>query len=391
MTAPMSRPLHRQLLPLAALQGSIGSFGGFIGFFVIGTHDLDALFRYTAGMLTAAMAATALAYLAGPLLRLSGRRLMRLGLFFPGLLLLVADGSVALTAIAFGSYLGLTWTGRHALEMTLLADTDRDPYAARSGTATVMLSFAATFGATLLLTAFSEQSRTVYWLYAGLCLFGALFLGRALPGTPPVMLKAPLAVIRQPRFIACMPIFFLESGLFGISQAMNASGAIKALSAASHFGWVTTLAGLAGGLALYFTRKARHVGNRAGWFGAACMVMGFSYLLLGASAWLPALYIVHSVLRAAGAPFLGASQQVLNQCTLDIRGELADRIFARELVLWVLRMTTLVAFWALAGVLSPSQLLVAGSGFLAAAMATEYLIGKNLFWSGKTAQAAQAA
>lgn len=376
-----SRPHYRTLLPLAALQAAVGSFGGFIGFFVIGAHNLDALFRYTAGMLTAAMASTFLVYMISPRLRIGGAGLVRLGLLLPGLLLFFADGSVALTAIAFGSYLGITWTGRHSLEMSLLADTERDPYAARSGTATIVLSFSATLASTLLLASFSEQSRTVYWLYGSLCIFGALFLGKSIPHTQPVSLKAPLAVIRQPRFIACMPIFFLESGLFGISQAMNATGASNALGVPSHYGWVTTVAGLAGGVALYVTRKKRNKDNRAHWFGGACLVMSASYLLLGASAWLPMLYVVHSMMRSAGAPFLAASQQVLNQCTLDIRGELADRIFAREFVLWVLRMAALCMFWGLAMVLKPMHLFLTGAAFLSTAMATEYLIGKSLFWS----------
>ena len=383
-----STPHHRTLLPLAALQGAVGSFGGFIGFFVIGTHNLDALFRYTASMLTAAMASTFVVYMISPRLRLGGAALVRLGLLLPGLLLLVADGSVALTAIAFGSYLGITWTGRHALEMSLIADAERDPYAARSGTATIVLSFSATLTSTLLLASFSEQSRVVYWLYGALCIGGALFLGKAIPHTAPVSLKAPLAVIRQPRFIACMPIFFLESGLFGISQAMAATGASNALGVASHYGWVSTVAGLAGGIALYVTRKKRNKDNRAHWFGGACLVMSASYLLLGASAWIPALYVVHSMMRAAGAPFLAASQQVLNQCTLDIRGELADRIFARELVLWVLRMAALFMFWGLAMVLTPMHLFLTGSAFLAAAMATEYVIGRALFWSSAAARQA---
>ena len=372
---------QRSLLPLAAVQGAVGSLGGFIGYFVIGTHDLDALFHYTAIMLTAAMGATLLAYLICPRLQISGRRLLRLGFLLPGLLLLVADGSVALTAIAYGAYLGLTWTARHSLEMLLLPDEERDVYAARTGTATIVLGVATTFAATLLLAAFTEQSRHVYWLYAALCIFGALFLGKDIPDTKPVKLTLTLSVVTQPRFTACLPLFFLESGLFGISQAMASTGASHALRTASHYGWVSTAAGLAGGIALYFTRKNRNRDNRAHWFGAACGVMALSYLLLGASAWLPALYIAHSVLRAAGSPFLGASQQVLNQCTLDIRGELADRIFARELVLWMLRMAALGLFWMLAEALSSTQLLVVGSCLLAAAMLTEYAVGRALFWN----------
>jgi len=379
---------HRTLLPLAAVQGAVGSLGGFIGFFVIGANDLDALFRYTAAMLTAAFGATFLAYVVAGRLNLSGRGLLRAGLFFPGLLLLAADGSVALTAIAFGAYLGLTWTARHSLEMSLLEDHERDPYAARTGTATIVLSVASTLAATLLLAASAEQSRYVYWWYAALCIAGALFLGKSIPHTAPVSLKAPLSVLRQPRFIACLPLFFLESGLFGIGLAMASTGASNALGVASHYGWVSTLAGLAGGMALYVTRKNRNTANRAQWFGGSCLVMAVAYLLLGASAWIPALYIVHSVLRAAGSPFLGASQAVLNQCTLDIRGDLADRIFAREFVLWVLRLIALCLFWGLAKLLQPMQLLVVGSTLLAAAMATEYVIGKTLFWRVPVAEQA---
>lgn len=124
-------------------------------------------------------------------------------------------------------------------------------------------SFGATLASTLLLATFSEQSRYVYWLYGALCIFGALFLGKAIPHTEPVSLKAPLAVIRQPRFIACMPIFFLESGLFGISQAMAATGASNALGVASHYGWVSTVAGLAGAAFLAAAMATEYVIGRS--------------------------------------------------------------------------------------------------------------------------------
>ncbi|HJV79653.1 hypothetical protein [Noviherbaspirillum sp.] len=379
-------PHQRALLPLIGLQGAVGSLGGFIGFFVVGREDLQAMFRYTAGMLTAAMAATFITYLLGPRLRLSGRRLFRLGFLFPGVLLLVGGRSVTTMAIAYGSFMGVTWGARHSLEMSLLQDHDRDGYASHSVTISVMLSVAFTLIATLLLTGFSEQSRYVYWMYGALCLLGGVFFGKSIPDTAPVSLKAPLAVIRQPQFVACLPLFFLESGLFGISQAMASAGAVNALGSASRFGWVATLAGLVGGLALFTTRHSRHLHNRANWFGGASAAVGLAFMLLGASVWMPALYIAYSVLRAAAVPFLSAGQQVLNQCTLDIHGELSDRIFAREFVLWALRMLSLILFWGLAQILSPMQLMVAGSGMLAGATGMEYLIGKSLFWKNAPLQ-----
>lgn len=371
---------HRSLLPLIGLQGAVGSMGGFIGFFVVGAQDLHAMFRYTAGMLTAAMAATFLAYCCGPRFRLSGRRLFRIGFFVPGVLILISDGSVAMLAIAYGSFIGVTWSARHSLEMSLLEDADRDRYSAHSVSTMIALSVSTTLAATVILASLGEQGKYVYWLYGGLCILGALVLGRSIPDTAPVSLTKPLAVLRQPQFIACLPLFFLESGLFGITQAMASAGAVHALGSASHFGWVTTLAGLLGGLALYLTRKSRGVANRAHWLGGACFVVALAFMLLGASAWLPTLYVGYTVLRAAGMPFLSASEQVLNQRTLDIRGELSDRIFARELVLWLLRMLSLCVFWALSTMLSPTNVLVTGSALLAFATGMEYVVGKSLFW-----------
>lgn len=374
---------QRALLPLIGLQGAVGSIGGFIGFFIIGTQDLQAIFRYTAGMLTAALATIFLAYFFGPRFGLSGRRLLRLGFLIPGLLLLVSEGSVAMMAIAYGSFIGMTAGARHSLEMSLLPDAERDGYAARTGTVSVVCSVGATLLATLMLAALSEQSHYVFWLYGALCVLGAAFFGRSIPDTPPVALKDPLSVLRQPQFIACLPMFFLESGLFGINQAMASAGAVKALGSASTFGWVATVAGLAGGVALYITRKNRNVDNRSHWLGGSCLVVSLSFVLLGASAWVPALFVAHSVLRAAGLPFLTASQQVLTQRVLDIQGELGDRIFAREIVLWVLRMASLFLFWMLAKVISPMSLLVAGSALLAAATAMQYVVGREWLWNRK--------
>ncbi|RJF96826.1 hypothetical protein D3870_20810 [Noviherbaspirillum cavernae] len=375
---------ERALLPLIALQGAVGTLAGFIGFFIMRAHDVNALFGFTAGMLTTAIAATFLAYLFGPRLKLTGKRLLKLGFLVPGLLILCGDGSIAVMALAYGSFVGLSWSARHWLEMSLLADAERDGYAAHSGALTVVFGIVTTLVATLLLAGTAEQSRYVYLLYGAICLAGGALLGNRIPETPPVSIRDPLSVIRQPEFIACLPLFFLESGLFGISQALASAGAVKALNSASHFGWVATVAGLAGGVALYFTRKNRGVQNRVHWLGGSCLVVGIAFVLLGASAWIPALYIGYTVLKSAGGPFLAASEQVLNQRTLDIQGSLSDRIFAREFVLWGLRMISLLMFWALATRLSPTHILAVGSTLLALATAMEYVFGKSLFWKNHT-------
>lgn len=367
------------MLPFIALQGSIGTMIGFIGYFVMAAHDVHAMFGFTAAMLSSAMGATALAYVFGPRLRLSAARVMRLAFLAPGLLLLLGDHSRWTLAMAYGSFLGLSWGARHWLEMSLLKDGERDAYAARAGTATVLFSVGTTLTMTSLLAVFTERSDLVYQVYGAICLLGGTLFGRGLPQAPLAPLQQPAAVLRQPQFIACLPLFFLESGLFGISQALASAGASEALGSASRFGWVATLAGLAGGIALYITRRNRDVGNRAGWLGASCLVVGTAFLLLGASVWIPALYIVYSVLKAVGSPFLLASEQVLNQQTLDIEGALSDRIFARELVLWILRMTSLGMFWMLAETLAPRQVLIAGSMVLAVATGLEYLIGRARF------------
>ncbi|GAB3542036.1 hypothetical protein GCM10027343_13390 [Noviherbaspirillum agri] len=378
---------QRALLPLIGLQGAVGSLGGFIGFFIVGSDNPHAIFRYTAGMLTAAFVSIFLTYLFGPRFGLNGRRLLRLGFLVPGLLLVIGEGSVAMMAIAFGAFVGMTAGARHSLEMSVLSDAERDGYAARTGTLAVVGSVAATLFATLLLANYGEQSHYVFWLYGALCVLGAVALGRSIPDTTPVSLKDPLSILKQPQFLACLPIFFLESGLFGISQAMASAGAVQALGSASSFGWVATVAGLVGAAALYVTRKSRNVHNRTHWLGGACLVVSLAYVLLGASIWVPSLFIAYSVLRAAGLPFLGASQQVLTQRILDIQGEVSDRIFARELVLWMLRMASLFLFWSLANVISPLGLLLVGSSLLATATAMQFLVGKELLWKrGRTAQ-----
>lgn len=375
-----SSPHARALLPLIALQGAVSTMVGFIGFFVMHADNVHALFRFTAWMLTTAMASTLLAYLLGPRLKLDGRRMLRLGFLIPGLLILLCPPSPTLLALAYGSFIGLTWGARHWLEMSLLRDLERDRYAAQCGTMTVAFGIATTFVATLLLAQFFEQSQFVYRFYGAICLLGALMCGKRIPHTEPVSLADPFSVLKQREFLACMPLFFLESGLFGITHALSSAGAVKALSSASHFGWLSTVAGLAGGVALHFSRKKRSLDNRAHWLGASCLVVGSAFILLGASAWIPALFSGYLILKALGGPFLSASEQVLNQRTLDIRGRLPDRIIARECVLWSFRMISLFLFWGLAHSLPPKQMLAIGSALLAIATGLEYLYGQAWFW-----------
>src|SRR5690606_34611753 len=166
-----------------------------------------------------------------------------------------------------------------------------------------------------------------------------------LPDSQPVSLEAPLAVLADRNFLACLPIFFLQSGLYGISLSLNATGATQALGEASRFGMIATVATLAGGVALLASRNARSPGNRHYWMAAAALGMMASFLLLAASAKVPKLFLAYIVLYAVVTPFWAASEAVLNQRTLDTAGALQDRIVVREVVLWTFRMTALGLFW----------------------------------------------
>lgn len=366
------------MLPFMALQGAVGTSAGFIGYFVVGSRSVTGMFQFAALMVTLATLAAVLAYAAGPALGLTGRRLVRLGFFVPGLLFLSGDGSVFTMAAAFGSFLGLTWSARHWLEMGMLDDAERDGYASRSCALAVGGGILATLAATMIL-ANGYGSGGVYLFYGLSCVAGACLLGQGMPHAPMKPLKDPVSVLRQPEFIACIPLFFLESGLFGLAHAVGSVGAAHAFASASAFGSIATIAGVAGGIGLYATRRNRDVGNRAGWLGASCLVIALAYACQGASAWMPALFVVCSILKAAAGPFLSASEHVLNQRALDIRGELADRIVARDLVLWVLRIGSLLAFWAVSTVLTPQQLLVTGSATLGCAALLKYLIAQAWF------------
>jgi hypothetical protein len=46
---------EREMLLFVAFQGAIGTLAAFIGYFVVGVDDINAMFRFTAYMLTDAL------------------------------------------------------------------------------------------------------------------------------------------------------------------------------------------------------------------------------------------------------------------------------------------------------------------------------------------------
>ena len=377
---PMSiQSQERSLLPFVTLQGAVGSLFAFIGFFLMRNRGHQAMFEFTAIMLTVAMVAAVLAYGFGARLGLGGKTLMKLGFFLPGIVLLSGNQSVWAMSFAYGSFLGLSWSARHWLEMQLLSDGQRDAYASHAGALAVGGSIVATLAATVLLTRSANSARLLYALYGAACILAAWRLGRGMADAPLQPLKAPLALARRPEFLACLPLFFLESGLFGLGQAVTSIGASRAMGSAAALGTAATVAGLAGGVGLYLSARRRDVDNRASWLGGSCLAMAIAFLFLAGSAWIPGLFVVHLIVKAVAHPFLGASEHVLNQRALDIAGDLGDRIVVREVTLWIMRMLSLLGFWALSTALPPTLMLAAGAVLMAAAVALEYLVAHAWF------------
>jgi hypothetical protein len=73
---------------------------------------------------------------------------------------------------------------------------------------------------------------------------------------------------------------------------------------------------------------------------------------------------------------------VLNQRALDIHGDLGDRIVVREVTLWVLRMASLLGFWALSVTMAPAMMLAVGAALMALAVGLEYLVAQAWFGEG---------
>jgi hypothetical protein len=191
-----------------------------------------------------------------------------------------------------------------------------------------------------------------------------------------MQLQAPLDVVKQQGFKACLPLYFLESGMLGIGMVLGAGGAAQALGQVSHYGWVSVVATVVGAAALFAMRRKRHSGNRVRWMGLACIGISTGHLLLGASVLHPALYVLHLLLIACVQPFWQASEQVLNQRAMDLQGALADRIVVRESVLGVFRLVALGLFWLLIRNWTPVTVLLVGTALMALAAASEWALGR---------------
>jgi hypothetical protein len=316
-----------------------------------------------------------------------GAALVRVGFLVPAVGLPWAAQRPVLLALVLGAFLGLTWGARMRLELSLLADHERDGHAARATVRTVLASLLATGAAAGLLSLAPDtvgDATVLCRAYAGLAAFGSWWAARGLPATPPMALTQPLAVLRQPGFTRCLPLYFLESGLLGIGMVLGATGAVEALGDTGRYGWAVSAATAVGALALHALRRHRDTTNRVRWMGLACAGMVAGHALLAASLWHPGLYVAHLLLLAAVQPFWWASEQVLNQRTLDIAGALADRIAVREVVLWAQRMLALAGFAAVTDGWPVRVVLLGGATLVALAVVLEWAIGREWLRSHPT-------
>jgi hypothetical protein len=279
-------------------------------------------------------------------------------------------------ALCTGGFLGWSWAARHWLELSALHDAERDAYASHVTVITVVASLLMTAVVAALLSLTDESPMAVYGSYAVLAAVASLWAARSLPATPVMQLEKPIGVMKQPGFKACLPLYFLESGMLGIGMVLGAGGASQALGQVSHYGWVSVVATVVGAAALFALRRKRHSGNRVRWMGLACIGISTGHLLLGASVLHPALYVLHLLLIACVQPFWQASEQVLNQRAMDLQGTLADRIVVRETVLGVFRLVALGLFWLLIRNWTPTIVLIAGTAMMAAAAACEWGLGR---------------
>jgi hypothetical protein len=371
-------PLERQLLPFVALQGAFSTLAGFGALLVYTQGGMAASVQYTACMLGIAMLSIMSPFVLGRALKLRGKRLVRLSFGVPAVALWWADGHPLLLALSFGGFLGWSWAARHWLELSTLKDAERDAYATHVTVVWVVASLVSTAVVATLLSLTNESPMAVYGSYAVLAAVASVWAARSLPNTPVMQWERPLAVVRQPGFKACLPLYFLESGMLGIGMVLGAGGASQALGQVSHYGWVSVVATVVGAAALFALRRKRHSGNRVRWMGLACIGMASGQLLLGASVLHPALYVLHLLLIACVQPFWQASEQVLNQRAMDLHGALADRIVVRETVLGLSRLLALGLFWLLIREWDAVTVLLAGTTLMATAAVLEWALGRAL-------------
>lgn len=371
-------PLERQLLPFVALQGAFSTLAGFGALLVYTQGGMAASVQYTGCMLGIAMLSIMSPFVLGRALKLRGKRLVRLSFGVPAVALWWADGHPMVLALSFGGFLGWSWAARHWLELSSLKDGERDAYATHVTVVWVVASLFTTAVVATLLSLTGESPMAVYGGYAVLAAVASIWAARSLPNTPVMQWERPLAVVRQPGFKACLPLYFLESGMLGIGMVLGAGGASRALGQVSHYGWVSVVATVVGAAALFALRRKRHSGNRVRWMGLACIGMASGQLLLGASVLHPALYVLHLLLIACVQPFWQASEQVLNQRAMDLHGALADRIVVRETVLGLSRLLALGLFWLLIREWDAVTVLLAGTTLMATAAVLEWALGRAL-------------
>lgn len=338
---------------------------------------VPAVVRYTALMLTFAVLGFVAVFAAARWVRLGNRRVAQLSFLLPAALLLGFGAQPDALAAVVGGFIGIGWSARHSVELGLLADGQRDRYSAQVIALDVVVGLVATLAASLALALTDDAAEPLLQGYAVLALLGALIGARAVPDAAPMALERPLAVVRQPAFKRTLPLYFLESGMMGVGLVIGSSAAAQALGSASHYGWATSAATLAGAAGLYALRTRRHAANRVRSMGYACIGLAAAQGLLGASTWLPALYVLHLLLQSVMHPFWRASEQVLNQRAMDLHGALADRIVLRELVLWASRLAALYGFWALASGWSSAGVIGFGAALMTLSMVLEWQVGRH--------------
>jgi hypothetical protein len=351
---------------------------GFSAVLVYTEQGMQGTVVFAAVVLTVIVVGVVLPLVLGRRLGLTPAGLVRAAFLVPGLALFWVPGHTQWLAWVVGGFIGLTWGARHWLELSLLADEQRDRYATVASATAVLSSLTGSLLASTVLSGSGESAQALYWAYAVVALGGAWWAPRSLPTLPPVGLQSPLVVVRQPAYWRALPLYFLESGLWGMAMVLGASGAVKALGVASHFGWVSSLATVLGALALLALRKQRHGGNRVRWMGGAAVGMALAHSALGASVWWAGFFVVHLLVQAVAHPFWMASEQVLNQRALDLHGTIVDRIVLRELTLWALRLLTLGVFWATVQAWPWERTLVLGAAFMASVTLLEWAVGR--FW-----------
>jgi len=372
--------LARRILVFVALQGAMSTFLALGSVVIVAEQGLSAAVTYSAWFVTAIAISLVAPLGLARWVRLSASTLVRASFAIPAVLLPWSLGEPQLQACAMGGYLGVSWCARHSLELGLLRDEERDLYASQVTAWTVTSSLLTTALVSVVMLQSPDETRALYAFYGLLAMAGVVLAGRRLPEAPAAHLDAPWALMRQPAYRRCLPLYGMESGLWGINIVTGASGAVQVLEKTSTFAGLVSLATLAGAVSLWVMRHRRHSGNRARWMGLACIGMVVAHAMVAvAVAWpqWPLIYGVHLLLLAAVTPFWQASEQVLNQRLMDLNGTLADRIAVREITLWGFRFAGLWLFWWAFGTWSPAHLLMLSTALTVTCLVLEWWISRH--------------